>query len=167
MNPKRRGSHIHAQPICEAVRQTCQGGVSPATQGRERVQIFPQRARRGKVVYRAVWPTPELVASPLYLIFNIAFSQDLDRAQLFPVWLLYSSVIAGVPTIIFTAILELAFAKGLKVESWWTLLLGSGLGFVSGVAISSFVVACFGAQRMHSSALPKWYWQVVVPLIYF
>jgi hypothetical protein len=107
------------------------------------------------------------VALPLYLIFNVSISQDLDRAQLFPVWLLYSSVIAGVPTIIFTAILELAFATGLKVASWWTLLLGSGLGFVSGVAISSFVVACFGAQRMHSSALPKWDWQVVVPLIYF
>lgn len=54
---------------------------------------------------------------------------------LIPIILLVAYVMAGVPSVIFTAVLELAFWRGLDPRSWDAVLLGAGLGLASGLGI--------------------------------
>ena len=61
-----------------------------------------------------------------------------DNGQLlhaFPYIILAGYVGAGIPSMLFAVIMEIAFARGLPVRSWRTVLVAAGLGLFSGAAI--------------------------------
>lgn len=52
--------------------------------------------------------------------------------------LVFAYLVAGVPSALFTIVMEVAFAKGLDPGSWLAVTLAAGLGLLSGAGIVGF-----------------------------
>jgi hypothetical protein len=80
--------------------------------------------------------SPPLVAVFVYSLVVFTFTRDAVAIQAFPLMLLFAYIFAGIPSIVFAIVMEIAFRRGLKVRSWRTVLLASGLGLVSGIVVA-------------------------------
>lgn len=90
---------------------------------------------------------PPLLAATIYSLVVLVASRDAIIAKAFLLILLFAYVFAGIPSVIFTIVLELSFAKGLAVRSWRTVLLASVLGILSGCAVALMFARGFDNQR--------------------
>jgi hypothetical protein len=84
---------------------------------------------------------PPLVATLLSALVAIARGRGEIPDGFFGgalVVLAVAYVVAGIPSVLFTIVMEVAFAKGLDPSSWGTVPLAAGLGLLSGMGIVGF-----------------------------
>ena len=93
-------------------------------------------AKRRDAMTRASRVTIELLAPPLLGATPFLLMALLTwMPGMIPIVLLVAYVMAFVPSVVFTAALELAFWRGLDPRSGKAVLLAAGLGLLSGLAI--------------------------------
>lgn len=97
---------------------------------------------------------PTFVATVLYSSVALVISRDLIFAKGFLMFLAFAYVFSAIPSVIFTALMEFAFARGLEGRSWRAVALASGLGALSGVAIALTLAKGFDNQRGAFSIFP-------------
>jgi hypothetical protein len=99
--------------------------------------------RRRRIVIELLGPP--LVATVLAAL--IALLREPGAIPTIPKWeflggvlavLAAAYVVAGIPSALFTIVMEVAFAKGLDPASWRTVPLAAGLGLLSGMGIVGF-----------------------------
>lgn len=78
---------------------------------------------------------PPLVAATILEIIAVVGLREVGALKLIPLFLIFGYLLAGLPSLAFTLILEIAFAKGLDPRSGRAVLLSSVLGAASGVPI--------------------------------
>lgn len=85
---------------------------------------------------------PPLVATVLAALFAVAREPGTIPGWQFLggmlVVLAGAYVVAGIPSVLFTSAMEVAFAKRLDPASWRTVPLAAGLGLLSGMGILGF-----------------------------
>lgn len=88
---------------------------------------------------------PPLIASLIFRVWRsllhggpLILSSDMPLVADFFVLLGFAYAFAGIQSLVFAAILETYFARGLRTRSWSTVVLSAALGFVSGAAIPLF-----------------------------
>ncbi|MCX6956157.1 MAG: hypothetical protein NTV51_28820 [Verrucomicrobia bacterium] len=75
---------------------------------------------------------------------------DVARAAYgFAYWLFAAYVMMGIPSILFAAVMECAFARGLNPQSWWAVGLATGLGGGAGCGVTAIPSAL-------SSGIMEW-----------
>jgi len=79
---------------------------------------------------------PAFIAVFLYLSLLFIVSRDLIVVKGFFMFLVFGYVLSAIPSVVFTVLMEFAFARGLEGRSWRAVALASGLGALSGVAIA-------------------------------
>jgi hypothetical protein len=77
--------------------------------------------------------------------------REVGALKLIPLFLVFGYLLAGVPSLVFAAIMELAFAKGLDPCSGRSVLLSTFLGAASGVPIDMLMA---GKLTARPNALP-------------
>jgi len=97
---------------------------------------------------------PAFVAAVLYSSVSLAISRDLIFAKGFLMFLAFAYLFSAIPSVVFTVIMEFAFARGLEERSWRTVALTSGLGAVAGVVIALTFAKGFDNQRGAFSVFP-------------
>ena len=92
---------------------------------------------------------PPTVAVAVLLVFECVMSRDAVflKPESVLVSLAFSFVLAGIPSVVFAAVMELAFTKGVEVRSRRALFLAAGLGFLAGVVIARVIAGGFDNQR--------------------
>lgn len=90
--------------------------------------------RRGHRIAVEVLGPPLLAATFLEVVVVLGL-RELGMLGLFPFFLVFGYLFAGLPSLAFAAIMELAFAKGLDPCSGRSVLLSTVLGAASGVPI--------------------------------
>ena len=93
--------------------------------------------------------TPPIVAVVVLLVFESVMSRDAvfltPKSVLFG--LVFSFVLAGIPSAVFAVVMELAFAKGVEVRSRRALFLAVSVGLLAGVVIARVIAGGFDNQR--------------------
>jgi hypothetical protein len=124
-------------------------GAAWRLSGHSLITIHERSFRRNVLVTRRRRILVELLGPPLVATIVMAFFAlvgGLAQGTL-PGWQFWGGalvvlagafVVAAVPCVLFTIVLEIAFAVGLDPASWWTVLLAAGLGLLSGMAIVGF-----------------------------
>lgn len=88
---------------------------------------------------------PPLVATVLSAL--VALLREPGAIPTIPAWEFLGGVLAllavaylfaGIPSVLFTVVMEVAFAKGLDPASWRTVPLAAGLGLLSGMGMVGF-----------------------------
>ena len=97
---------------------------------------------------------PTFVATVLYSSVALVISRDLIFAKGFLMFLAFAYVFSAIPSVIFTALMEFAFARGLEERSWRAVALASGLGALSGMTIALTLAKGFDNQRGAFSIFP-------------
>ena len=97
---------------------------------------------------------PAFIAVTLYLSVGFAVSRDLIVVEGFFMFLVFAYVFSAIPSVAFTVLMEIAFARGLEERSWRAVALASGLGALSGVAIALTFAKGFDNQRGAFSVFP-------------
>jgi hypothetical protein len=97
---------------------------------------------------------PPLVAATIYSLVVFVASRDAIMVKAFLLILLFAYVFAGIPSVIFTIVLEFSFATGLAVRSRRTVLLASALGILSGCAVALMFARGFDNQRGAFTVFP-------------
>ncbi len=90
--------------------------------------------RRGHRIAVEVLGPPLLAATFLAVIAMLGL-REVGTLKLFPLFLVFGYLLAGLPSLAFAAIMELAFARGLDPCSPRSVLLSTALGAASGVPI--------------------------------
>jgi len=83
----------------------------------------------------------------LWMPFFIRTQGTIPFLEVVPVAFLLAFVLATPPSIVFAAIMEFAFAKGLDARRWPALLLATGLGTMAGVGLGAFIARAFRASQ--------------------
>lgn len=78
---------------------------------------------------------PPLLGTVLFDLYMAAAALNLGVLVLLPVVLFAAIPLAGLQTLGFAVVMELAFSSGLDPRSWRSVLLATGLGAVSGFPV--------------------------------
>jgi hypothetical protein len=79
---------------------------------------------------------PPAVASVLFALVMAARTGEAKLVGALPFILVFAYVTAGIPAVAFTAILEVAYARGLDAGSWRAVRLAALLGLPCGCALA-------------------------------
>jgi hypothetical protein len=80
---------------------------------------------------------PPLIAVILFVMVGPLRGGTAARLVAIPLLLPFAYFVAAVPTIAFTAAMEIAFSSGMRASDWRGIVLASGLGLVCGAAIGA------------------------------
>jgi hypothetical protein len=96
------------------------------------------------------------VAVIIFSLFSSIASRDAIflSPKSFVFMLVLAYVLAGIPSIIFVAVLEIAFTIGLSAKSWRAVFLASFLGLLSGCAVALVVAGGLNNQRGAFTVFP-------------
>lgn len=93
---------------------------------------------------------PPLLAATLLEVVALAALREVAALKLFPLFLGAGCYAAGLPSLLFAGIMELAFARGLRPDGPGTVALAAALGAASGLPID---MAMAGAVTVRLHAL--------------
>jgi hypothetical protein len=104
--------------------------------------------KRAQRVILEVFGPPALAATIFEIVALVAV-REVAALKLFPMFLIFGYLVAGLPSLAFAGILEFAFSKGLGPKSTSAVLLAAMLGMASGLPID---MAIAGAITVRPSA---------------
>jgi hypothetical protein len=93
---------------------------------------------------------PPVIGGSMLLLWMPFFFSTQGRIpflEVVPVAFLLAFVLAVPPSIVFAAIMEFAFAKGLDARRWPALLLATGFETMAGVGLGAFIARAFRASQ--------------------
>jgi hypothetical protein len=73
-------------------------------------------------------------------VWSFSFQNVFDVVKYFYAFVGFAYIIAGIPSLVYAAIMELAFSFGLSPRSWMAVLLSGLLGSVAGFSMIFFEV---------------------------
>jgi hypothetical protein len=79
---------------------------------------------------------PSLVASVLFVSAAAGATLSLEPLKMLPFLLFFAYLFAGVPSVLFTLVLEVSFARGLDPATWPAVRLAAVLGLTCGCALA-------------------------------
>ena len=92
---------------------------------------------------------PPLLGATILQIVAAAAVREVEALKLFPLFVGFGYFVAGIPSVLFAAIMELAFCRGLRPDGVPAVVLAAVLGAASGLAIEMVLA---GAVTVRSSA---------------
>lgn len=92
---------------------------------------------------------PPLLAATIFEVVALVGTREAEALKLFPLFLFFGYLVAGLPSLAFAGIMEFAFARGLEPTSKSAVLLAATLGMASGLLID---MAMAGATTVRLSA---------------
>jgi hypothetical protein len=98
--------------------------------------------------------SPGFIAAFLYSAVSLAISRDTIFATVFLMFLMFAYVFSAIPSVVFTVLMEFAFARGLEERSWRAVSLASGLGTLCGVVIALIFAGGFDNRRGAFTVFP-------------
>ena len=90
--------------------------------------------RRARIALELL--APPMVASVLFTIVMSVVALSPGGLAVLPIVLLYAYPFAGIPSALFTAVMEVAFWRGLDPGGWRAVRLAALLGLLSGLLIA-------------------------------
>jgi hypothetical protein len=92
---------------------------------------------------------PPLLAASILELAAVVAVREVAALELFPLFLAFAYFVAGVPSLLFAAVLELAFSRGLRPDGPRAVALAAALGAASGLPIDMTLA---GAVTVRPSA---------------
>jgi hypothetical protein len=92
---------------------------------------------------------PPLVAATILEIVTVVSVRELAALKLFPLFLGFGYLVAGIPSLLFAGIMEFAFSRGLRPDGHGAVALAATLGTASGLPID---MAMAGSVTVRPSA---------------